>query len=55
MKNKTEIVNWSNDLTDLPFKGFAAKEENDNFVIIVSILVGVALFLSLSVGSRSRY
>ena len=31
------------------------KEENDNFVIIVSILVGVALFLSLSVGSRSRY
>ena len=31
------------------------KEENDSFVIIVSILVGVALFLSLSVGSRSRY
>ena len=31
------------------------KEENDNFVIIVSILVGVVLFLSLSVGSRSRY
>lgn len=31
------------------------KEENDNFVIIVSMLVGVALFLSLSVGSRSRY
>lgn len=31
------------------------KEENDNFVIIVSILVGVALFLSLSVDSRSRY
>lgn len=31
------------------------KEENDNFVIIVSILVGVALFLSLSVGSRGRY
>lgn len=31
------------------------KEENDNFVIIVSILVGVALFLSLSVGSRRRY
>ena len=31
------------------------KEENDNFVIIVSILVGVALFLSLSIGSRSRY
>lgn len=31
------------------------KEGDDNFVIIVSILVGVALFLSLSVGSRSRY
>lgn len=26
MKNKTEIVNWSNDLTDLPFKGFTAVE-----------------------------
>lgn len=31
------------------------KKENDNFVIIVSILVGVALFFSLSVGSRRRY
>ena len=31
------------------------KEENDNFVIIVSILVGFALFFSLSIGSRSRY
>lgn len=26
MKNKKEIVNWSNDLTDLPFKGFTAVE-----------------------------
>ena len=31
------------------------KEENDNFAIIVAILVGFALFFSLSVGSRSRY
>lgn len=31
------------------------KEDNDNFVIIVSILVGVVLFLNLSVGSRRRY
>lgn len=31
------------------------KEENDNFAIIVAILVGFALFFSLSVGFRSRY
>lgn len=31
------------------------KEENDNFVVIISILVGFVLFFSLSVGSRSRY
>lgn len=31
------------------------KEDNDNLVVIVAILAGVALFLSLSVGSRSRY
>ena len=31
------------------------KEDNDSFVIIVAILVGFALFFSLSVGSRSRY
>ena len=31
------------------------KENNDNFVVIVAILVGFALFFSLSVGSRSRY
>ena len=31
------------------------KEGDDNFVIIVAILVGFALFFSLSVDSRSRY
>lgn len=46
-----------NDVVICKVKTFNApqKEENDNFVIIVSILVGVALFLSLSAGSRSRY
>lgn len=31
------------------------KKESDNSVVIISILVGFALFFSLSVGSRSRY
>lgn len=31
------------------------KEDNDNSVIIISILVGFVLFFSLSIGSRSRY
>lgn len=31
------------------------KEDNDNLVVIVAILVGFGLFFSLSVGSRSRY
>lgn len=31
------------------------EEENDNFVVMVAILVGFALFFSLSIGSRSRY
>lgn len=31
------------------------KEENDNLVVIVAILMGFGLFFSLSVGSRSRY
>ena len=48
--NKNDIVICKVETVDAP-----QKEENDNFVIIVSILVGVALFLSLSVGSRSRY
>ena len=48
--NKNDVVICKVKTVDAP-----QKEENDNFVIIVSILVGVALFLSLSVGSRSRY
>lgn len=48
--NKNDIVICKVETVDAP-----QKEENDNFVIIVSMLVGVALFLSLSVGSRSRY
>ena len=31
------------------------KEDNDNLVVIVAMLVGFGLFFSLSVGSRSRY
>lgn len=31
------------------------KEDNDNLVVIVAILVGFGLFFSLSVGSRRRY
>ena len=31
------------------------KEENDNTIVVVAILVGLALFFSLSVGSRRRY
>lgn len=31
------------------------KEENDNTIVVIAILVGLALFFSLSVGSRSRY
>lgn len=48
--NKNDVVICKAKTVNVP-----QKEENDNFVIIVSILVGIALFLSLSVGSRSRY
>ena len=48
--NKNDVVICKVKTADVP-----QKEENDNFVIIVSILVGLALFFSLSVGSRSRY
>lgn len=48
--NKNDVVICKVKTADAP-----QKEENDNFVIIVSILVGFALFFSLSVGSRSRY
>ena len=48
--NKNDVVICKVKTVDAP-----QKEENDNFVIIVAILVGFALFFSLSVGSRSRY
>lgn len=31
------------------------KEENDNTIVVIAILIGLALFFSLSVGSRGRY
>ena len=31
------------------------KEENDNTIVVIAILVGLTLFFSLSVGPRSRY
>ena len=31
------------------------KEENDNTIVVVAILIGFGLFFSLSVGSRRRY
>ena len=31
------------------------KEENDNTIVVIAILVGLALFFSLSAGSRRRY
>jgi hypothetical protein len=48
--NKNDVVICKVQTVDAP-----QKEDNDNFVIVVSILVGFALFFSLSVGSRSRY
>lgn len=48
--NKNDVVICKVKTADAP-----QKEENDNFVVIVAILVGFALFFSLSVGSRSRY
>lgn len=48
--NKNDVVICKVKTADAP-----QKEENDNFGIIVSVLIGFALFFSLSVGSRSRY
>lgn len=53
--NKNDVVICKVKTVDTP-----QKEDNDSFVIIVAILVGFilvgfALFFSLSVGSRSRY
>lgn len=48
--NKNDVVICKVKTVDAP-----QKEDNDNSVVIVSILVGLALFFSLSVGSRGRY
>lgn len=48
--NKNDIVICKVETVDAP-----QKEENDNTIVVISILVGLALFFSLSVGSRSRY
>ena len=48
--NKNDVVICKVKTADVP-----QKEENGNFVIIVSVLVGFVLFFSLSVGSRRGY
>ena len=48
--NKNDVVICKVKTVDAP-----QKEENGNFVIIVSVLVGFVLFFSLSVVSRGRY
>lgn len=48
--NKNDVVICKVKTADAP-----QKEGNDNFVIIISILVGLVIFFSLSVGSRRRY
>lgn len=48
--NKNDVVICKVKTVDAP-----QKEENDNFAIIVAILVGFGLFFSLSVGSSRRY
>ncbi len=48
--NKNDVVICKVKTVDTP-----QKENNDNSVVIISILVGFVLFFSLSVGSRSRY
>lgn len=48
--NKNDVVICKVKTADTP-----QKEENDNLVVIVAILVGLGLFFSFSVGSRRRY
>jgi len=48
--NKNDVVICKVKTVDAP-----QKEENDNTIVVIAILVGLALFFSLSVGSRSRY
>ena len=48
--NKNDVVICKVKTADAP-----QKEENDNLVVIVAILVGLGLFFSFSVGSSRRY
>ena len=48
--NENDVVICKVKTVDAP-----QKEENDNTIVVIAILVGLALFFSLSVGSRSRY
>lgn len=48
--NKNDVVICKVKTADAP-----QKEDNDNSIVIIAILVGFGLFFSLSVGSRSRY
>ena len=48
--NKNDVVICKVKTVDVP-----QKEDNDNSIVIISILVGFVLFFSLSIGSRSRY
>lgn len=48
--NKNDVVICKVKTIDAP-----SKEENDNSIVVIAILVGLGLFFSLSVGSRSRY
>mgnify|MGYP001687223692 CR=1 FL=1 len=48
--SKNDVVICKVKTADVP-----QKEDNENSVVIISILVGFILFFSLSVGSLSRY
>lgn len=48
--SKNDVVICKVKIADAP-----QKEENDNLVVIVAILVGLGLFFSFSVGSSRRY
>lgn len=48
--NKNDVVICKVKTVDAP-----QKEGNDNTIVVIAILVGLGLFLGLSVGSRSRY
>ena len=48
--NKNDVVICKVKTVDAP-----QKEENDNTIVVIAILIGLALFFSLSVGSRGRY